>query len=372
MSKATEAPAGNITVAQLAASLSRKPSGSPQPPQTAVEPQPGTPPSEEEAPEQEPGEEPEDLSQAEPPAGEEPDQPTAEQPESAEAPEEPGEEEPEAQPDHGDMPAELVEAIEIAKTQGAKGVADLLKRVHKLTGERKAAQTAQQTAEAELERVRAEKSEPAPGATGEHPVIAQMGEEIRQCDAFIEWCEANPDGGELPTGKDGKTLQLDAAGVRKLLRNATDHRTEKIAERSQARQHVQADFQHKQQQAEALAVKEYPWLNNPKSEEMGLFNEMLKHAPQLKSFPDYKLVLGDYIRGHKARMAAAKARTAAPAKPRVEPTKVVTTPPATPPPPKPKGQKQVEEAAERLKKSGKTEDLAAFFAAQRAARKQTA
>lgn len=58
---------------------------------------------------------------------------------------------------------------------------------------------------------------------------------------------------------------------------------------------------------EPIAMQNYPWWKNKESKEYQLAQQVLKHYPDFKRFPDYKLFVGDYVRGFIAREAAAMA-----------------------------------------------------------------
>ena len=59
-------------------------------------------------------------------------------------------------------------------------------------------------------------------------------------------------------------------------------------------------------QMEQVAVKEYPWWKDKTAKERQIAESFIKHFPEIQKFPDYKVVVGDYIRGVNAREAKAK------------------------------------------------------------------
>jgi hypothetical protein len=140
-----------------------------------------------------------------------------------------------------------------------------------------------------------------------------------------------------------------------------------VARKVQTESAVKQEFQQNYQQYHARAVQRYPWLAKPTSPENVRMQEMLKVMPQLKQFPDYELVLGDYFRGHGLRLAEEKARGKAPvaAKPAAsrEPVKVPIGGSPSGAAEKDKSA-EVNEAEEQFGKTGKTSDLAKSFSAK--------
>jgi hypothetical protein len=72
-------------------------------------------------------------------------------------------------------------------------------------------------------------------------------------------------------------------------------------------------------QFEQVATKEYPWWKDKSARERQIAETFLKSFPEIQKFPDYKMVIGDYIRGVKAREQATKkpAPVKAPSAPRM-------------------------------------------------------
>lgn len=58
------------------------------------------------------------------------------------------------------------------------------------------------------------------------------------------------------------------------------------------------------------AIEQYPWYNKPESSEYKLAQEVMKNFKQFKSYPDYKLFVGDYVQGFMARNAKSIKKTA--------------------------------------------------------------
>jgi len=277
----------------------------------------------------------------------------------------------------GELHPELAAAIAEAKAGGNKGAADLLKRVHKLVDARDTERNGRLAAQQELETTRAEleqaKSAPAkPGGPVSadpvqgHPEVARLNQEIAAVDAYLEFADANPEGGELPDGKGGKEF-FDAAKIRNIRRNSEKLRQDLVAERATTAGAVKQAHAAAYQQFHGAALKLYPWIANPKSPESIDMQRMLGALPQLKTFPDHEVVLGDYIRGKQARLAAEKTAATAPRRVVAKvPAKVVTAAPASAP--RAKEGDEVERAQKQFEKTGRGTDLAKSFAASRNAR----
>lgn len=363
-------PAGNLTVRQLGAALAK--SASPEP-QTEIETEAETetPATEREPSPAETGarveEEAPDLSQTE----SEPDGPT--EPAGDEATE--TETETPEQPPKAELPEELRDAMELAKGDGKKGVAELLKRVHKLTeardtnrNARLAAEERLQQLETEVETLRNTKSEaPANGHSNghTHPAVAQVSRQIAEVDGFIKLFRSNPDGLELDDGQGGKQA-LDASAVAEHLDRLRDRRSELVAQRTVTESRVREWYDGTKAEIHQTAVKAYPWLADPKSAEHQRMERLLQQMPGLKQFPDYELVVADYFRGKAAREGTAKV----PVKRTVnrEPTPVNVNPPsagAQPKGPKAAAEQRVKELDAQFKKTGKQADLRKLESAKR-------
>jgi|LauGreDrversion4_2_1035121.scaffolds.fasta_scaffold07495_2 chromosome segregation ATPase len=176
------------------------------------------------------------------------------------------------------------------------------KRIDKLTAKRK-------EAEAEIEKLRAEvetlkNATPAPKER-ELPddpysnlnTIAEIEAEIAQARSVRNWAEENADG-FTHTNEQGEEEYFDAAKMRQIKVNAMKAIEEGLPKRFQ---YLQA-----RDQLDQVVVKEYPWWNDKTAKERQIAEQFLKSFPAIKKFPDYKMVIGDYIRGVKSREAAFK------------------------------------------------------------------
>lgn len=126
--------------------------------------------------------------------------------------------------------------------------------------------------------------------------------------------------------------------------------------------YLKAEAQHSRK-AEEL----YPWLKKPADEKAKKFNEMLKQAPVLKSFPSWKLIVAAAVNDIMLKEAAAKKPDAKKTPPlakkpvvKVKPAAIVVS--KTPNKPSAKASRNTE-AEKRFEETGSEKDLAASLAA---------
>lgn len=249
-------------------------------------------------------------------------------------------------------------------------------RVNKLSAQRHEAERKAEAAETklaelqkELESLRANnKEEAAPrasqSAVPQEPLSHVQTEEelqtsIADAQRWQEWSIRNPDGGEI-TLPDGQSVVISPEQAKDLQVRSTQiltiHAPRRAAYLQQIGQHT------------SVAKEVYPEMFQPGSEDHKAVQSLLQHWPEITRFPDYLTVLGDYLRGNKARLSAGKAneKTEAVAK-----APVKKTPPLAPPVPrttamipgKPNNkQKAVQVAAAS---GGSLDSIARAFAASR-------
>jgi hypothetical protein len=221
------------------------------------------------------------------------------------------------------------------------------KRIDKLTAKRK-------EAEAELEKLREEVDQlknatPAPREREipDEPysslnTIAEIEAEIAQARSVRNWAEENADG-FTHTNEQGEEEYYDPAKVRQIKVNAIKALEEGLPRRYQ---YLQA-----RDQIEQVVTKEYPWWADKTAKERQIAEQFLNAFPAIKKFPDYKMVIGDYIRGVKAREATVRGQkpvVKAPIQPRssgVAPTVK-------------KEEVRSQNAYAKFAKTGRTDDLA--------------
>ena len=176
------------------------------------------------------------------------------------------------------------------------------KRIDKLSAKRREAEAEVEKLRGEVERLSQEASKPAQAPTKKDPyahlsTIDEVGREAEQAKKIRRWCEMNPDGAVV-TKPDGEEVEYTADEVRKIKVKAMDALEEHLP--------VRARYLQEYQQIEQVAAKEYPWWKDRSSSERQIAESFLKHFPEIQRFPDYKMVLGDYIRGVKSRESSQK------------------------------------------------------------------
>lgn len=176
------------------------------------------------------------------------------------------------------------------------------KRIDKLTAKRKEAEAEIEKLKAEVESLKnATPSRKEPESTDEPfsnlNTIAEIEAEIAQARSVRNWAEENADG-YTETNDKGEEVYYDPAKIRQIKVNAMKALEEGLPKRLQ---YIQA-----RDQIDQVATKEYPWWKDKTAKERQIAEQFLQAFPHIKKFPDYKMVIGDYIRGVKAREAAVK------------------------------------------------------------------
>jgi len=106
---------------------------------------------------------------------------------------------------------------------------------------------------------------------------------------------------------------------------------------------------------EQVATKEYPWWKDKASRDRQIAETFLKAFPEIQKFPDYKMVIGDYISGVKARESKAKTSgviNKAPSQPR----------PSSAPTSIPSKDVKTQQAQKRFTASNSRDDLSTIIA----------
>ena len=172
------------------------------------------------------------------------------------------------------------------------------KRIDKLVAKRREAEQEVERMRAELERLSQEAEKPAraqeirknPYAKLSTPEQVQA--EIERAKQIRRWCEMNPEGGVVKDSK-GNETEYTAQQVREIKIKAMDA----LEEHLPAQHAYITNFK----QVEEVASKEYPWWKDKSSRERQIAEAFIQHFPEITRFPDYKMVLGDYVRGMKSR-----------------------------------------------------------------------
>lgn len=208
------------------------------------------------------------------------------------------------------------------------------KRIDKLTALRKEAEAKATQLEAQIADLRfkletkAASVEDAPiRSTPDNPYL-HLQSQVEVDSAFAEarkvrrWCEENADGATVKD-KVGKEIEYSSEDVRRIKLNVLDALEEHLPK--------QLKYVNTRSQIDPMAESEYQWWKDRTSREYAVAQNMLTAFPELRKFPDYKMVIGDYIRGAAQRennYAAQKAGAAkAPIKKApVQPTRSTAAP----------------------------------------------
>jgi hypothetical protein len=174
------------------------------------------------------------------------------------------------------------------------------KRIDKLVAKRKEIEEQLKAKEAEIESLKAAKPEVADAPVAPLPTNpylhldnqSAVESEIQQARRVRRWCEENPDGATV-AGPDGKEVDYSAEQIRAIKLNAIDALEEHLPR--------QLNYVQNKSKLDPIAESEYSWWKNKASREYQQAQNMLKNFPELRRFPDYKIVIGDYIRGSMER-----------------------------------------------------------------------
>jgi len=226
------------------------------------------------------------------------------------------------------------------------------KRIDKLSAKRREAEAEVERLKSEVERLSQEANKPAQTPTADNPYahlgsLDEVNREAEQAKQIRRWCEMNPDGAVV-TGKDGEETEYSAEEVRNIKIRAMDALEEHLPKRMQ--------YLSNYNQIEQVAQKEYPWWKDKSARERQMAETFLKAFPEIQKFPDYKMVIGDYIRGVKSREQNTKksAPVKAPSAPRMSssPTQISNK------------DINVQKATQRYASKNSNEDLASIIASK--------
>lgn len=172
------------------------------------------------------------------------------------------------------------------------------KRIDKLVAKRREAEAEVERMKAEMQRLEQEAQKPAQTARVRNNPFAQLTDpnqvvaEVEKAKQIRRWCEMNPEGAVVKDAE-GNETEYSAEEVRRI----------KVQSLEAIEEHLPAQLAYINnfQQVEQLAAKEYPWWKDKSSKERQIAEAFIQHFPEITRFPDYKMVLGDYIRGVKTR-----------------------------------------------------------------------
>lgn len=227
------------------------------------------------------------------------------------------------------------------------------KRIDTLTAKRREAEAEVEKLRLEMDTLRQEASQkPVQNPSPENPYFhlstpELVSKEMEQARQIRRWCELNPDGATV-RGKDGNETDYSAEEVRNIKIKAMDAMEEHLPKQHRYLEQVS----HMDQ----IATKEYPWWKDKSTKEHGLAQKFLQVFPEIRRFPDYKIVVGDYLRGIKTREQSAK--NTMPQRAPVQPR------PSATPSSRPEKDMKSAEAKARFQKSTSRDDLADIIASK--------
>ena len=250
--------------------------------------------------------------------------------------------------------AEQAEASDEPSEDAYRGLPKgVKKRIDKLVAKRREAEQEVERMRVELERLSQEAEKPAraqeirknPYARLDSPDAIQA--EAERAKQIRRWCEMNPDGGVVKDAE-GNETEYTAEQVRDIKVKAMDALEEHLP--------AQLAYINNFRQVEQVASKEYPWSKDKSSKERQIAEAFLKHFPEITRFPDYKMVLGDYIRGVKSRELSKKTAETQrlPSQPKSSSAPVSA----------PKGAADISAAKKRFASSGGKDDLSDIIASK--------
>ena len=253
-----------------------------------------------------------------------------------------------------DSQPEVEEATEDGSPKGVQ------KRIDKLTAlrreaEAKAKQLEEQVADLQNKLQAKPAVDDAPvRPTPDNPYLhlqtqAEVDAAISEARKVRRWCEMHPDG-TVVRDANGKETDYSAEDIRAIRLNATDALEEHLPR--------QLQYVQTRSQVDPLAEQEYRWWKDRTSKEYAVAQNMLKVFPELRKFPDYKMVVGDYIRGAAERESKyAQQKAAATAKPVVKKAPAQPTRPTATPPSVTSKERIAQEAQGRFRKAPTTDAL---------------
>ena len=205
--------------------------------------------------------------------------------------------------------------------------AGVQRRINKLVAQRKEAAAKAEALERELNEARTklealeqQASAPQTSVVADNPFAdiwdeGKLSEEYKKARELKRWCEDNADGCEIG----GK--EYSAEDIKSIRRKVEDALDVHIPTRHQ--------FLTNYKQIKPVAEASYPWWKDRSNQTYAEAQQVLRQMPQLASFPDYQLAIGDFLEGRKMRMEREKSAKAPKAPVKVAP-KQPSAPKASP------------------------------------------
>jgi hypothetical protein len=230
------------------------------------------------------------------------------------------------------------------------------KRLSKLAAKKREAEERLRKAEQEIEELRLKAEQPRiPLKKDDNPFenlsreeeLQKANERARQ---VRDWCEENPYGGTI-TKSDGTEVEIDEREARRM----------KVQAMRDLEVNIPAQFQKIQarKQFDPLAEQAYPWWKKKESAEYKTAQAILQNFPELAKFPDYKLVVGDFVFGMSARQARSAKNANQVNKAPYQPSRPTASPVS-----QPQNKQKALEAESRFNKTRSRDDLASLIEAR--------
>ncbi len=286
----------------------------------------------------------------------------------------------EAQSEGNDEPA-ATEAEEAEAADGGeeaeKPVRDLQKRVGKLTAQRNEAREALAELKAEVQQLKEQLNQAKPPETQAHPGDAGFGRDrtvqdidttLQGVEGFLQWAEANPEGGAFDEGD--KHYQLTGDEVRAYRRKCENDRIRLNARKEARLETLRLDFDAKRAAAHEEAVRLYPWVTQKSSPEFQDALLVIQQNPSVLERPDFELLVARQVTGQRLeRESAKKLKAGTKPAPRAA-TPVVTQSPSTAPAKTGQAAAAVSALEKQIHEAGKVSvnDLSKLLAQRRQAR----
>lgn len=205
---------------------------------------------------------------------------------------------------------------EISEDEKPNGVQ---RRIDKLVAKAKTAEERAQELEAKVKELEGKTVEPVivrtPTAADPLADIAddkQLAEKVQHAIAVKRWCIENPDGGTVKNAL-GEDVEIEPAAGRRMLADAEEILTIHAPRKER--------FLKDKAGHEKEAREIYPDMFKEGTESAKAYQSLIQAWPEVTRFPDFQIVIGDYMAGVNARRAKKSE------KPAVEPAKRGIAPP---------------------------------------------
>ena len=213
------------------------------------------------------------------------------------------------------------ESEEETEEEEPKGIEAMRKRIDKITAARRTAEEERDALQIENASLKSKLGlERNPIASPNDPLAdvqdeAGLNARVQNAQQIKAWAMKNLEGGTLPDGK-GEEVEFSAEQVRDALSKADAVLTVHAPAR--------ADYLKVSKAIEEQALERYPELKNAGSMDSKVAEAVMRELPELKRFPNWRMVVGHIVAGLKQEKADAEAKAKGPVKKPVE-AKTVTS-----------------------------------------------